>query len=92
MKKILSLVTAACLLFLFTACASQPAETDGGEQTEETPAVTERESVAEETAEPDPLPEGAASGEGILVVYFSRTGENYNVGVMRKAIRRFWPI
>ena len=84
MKKILSLLTAACLLFLFTACASQPAETDGGEQTEETPAVTERESVAEEAAEPDPLPEGAASGEGILVVYFSRTGENYNVGVIEK--------
>ena len=61
MKKILPIVTAACLLFLLTACASQPAETVGGGQTEEMPAFTEQDSASEEAKEPDALPEGESS-------------------------------
>ena len=61
MKKILPIVTAACLLFLLTACASQPAETNGGGQTEETPAFTEQDSASEEAKELDALPEGESS-------------------------------
>jgi flavodoxin len=57
----------------------------GGSQDQEEAAEPEEqeESVPEETAEEETGEEGASEG-GVLVVYFSRTGEQYQVGVIDK--------
>ncbi|MBR2755028.1 MAG: flavodoxin [Lachnospiraceae bacterium] len=63
------------MLFLAACGASKPAE-----QKE-----TEKESQTQQTeTETEHMPTEAASGNGTLVVYFSRTGEQYTVGVIDK--------
>ena len=73
MRKICFLLT---LLFLLVACAAPGAAAVSNEPTA-SPAVTEepKENAPQE-------PPAAQPGSHILVVYFSRTGEQYNVGVI----------
>jgi len=69
------LLTAVLMLFLAACGASKPAE-----QKE-----TEKESQTQQTeTETEHMPTEAASGNGTLVVYFSRTGEQYTVGAIDK--------
>ena len=69
------MLTAVLMLFLAACGASKPAE-----QKE-----TEKESQTQQTeTETEHMPTEAASGNGTLVVYFSRTGEQYTVGVIDK--------
>ena len=69
MKKILSAMLAALMLFALAACGTtnDPATSFGSQGT------TERTSNSDMT-----------SGTKVLVVYFSRTGEQYNVGTIDK--------
>ena len=69
------MLTAVLMLFLAACGASKPAE-----QKE-----MEKESQTQQTeTETEHMPTEAASGNGTLVVYFSRTGEQYTVGVIDK--------
>lgn len=83
MKKIIAILLSVCCLGM--AGCQAPAETSSsGPVQEETPAVpeeTEQTSVQpEETAE--------KTGSDTLIVYFSRAGENYNVGIVEKGNTR----
>lgn len=88
MKRTISLLFATALMLSFAACgssaqpqaASQPTqETATPESTPETAPVSQEPAETETPAE---APE--ESGSRILVLYFSRTGEQYNVGVIEK--------
>ena len=84
MKRAISLILAVLLLAL-TGCgnATTPEANIGSEsQTEKAsdPASnTEKQEDSNTTASPD-----NGDSSGILVIYFSRTGEQYNVGVIDK--------
>lgn len=97
MKKILSLLLALSMCFALAACGSSDiSETTGTTQ----PTVPEESSVeTEKTETPDAAQNTGESpdsdeaqqtensdqnGTSILVAYFSRTGENYNVGTIEK--------
>ncbi len=72
-KLALALLTVLCV-FVFAACGS-------AEQAEETQPA--QEPAAEETTEAAKAEESAGGGKA-LVVYFSRTGEQFEVGVIDK--------
>lgn len=96
MKKLLALLLAAILLLSLCACAGTTSPTSGAVSTEdpssEHPTASEQPSgnpdtqpVPDETAtEPESTTGESASGSHILVVYFSRTGEQYTVGTIDK--------
>ncbi len=69
-----------------TAPQPAPTQTPVPESTQEPAPLTEEAAETEETAEgPEAAAEAQeASGTNILVLYFSRTGEQYNVGVIEK--------
>jgi len=88
MKKLISLLLTAALMLGLSACSSatgaQPTsqvaqEAAAPESTPETAPVSQEPAETETPAE---APE--ESGSRILVLYFSRTGEQYNVGVIEK--------
>lgn len=93
MKKTISLMLAALLLLGLCACSGKPApatsatptepmKTDAPKETEIIQAKSAEPSVAETpAAETEPTDE-SFSAANILVVYFSRTGEQYSVGVI----------
>ena len=93
MKKTISLLLAALFLVGLCACLGKPApaasatptepmKTDAPKETEITQAEPAEPSLAETpAAETEPTKE-PFSGANILVVYFSRTGEQYTVGVI----------
>ena len=68
MRKLLILILSLITMTLFTAC---------NESTQEPQANTTK--VSEE-----PVPVPTTSDSKILIAYFSRAGENYNVGVIEK--------
>ena len=88
MRKGLAFALAFALLLPLCGCgaaASQPAvETEAPVAETEAPAPTAEPET--EAAEETPLPEeqAASTGSHVLVVYFSRTGENYTVGTIDK--------
>ena len=77
LRVLLASVLVIAMVFSLMGC--------GGSQDQEEAAEPEEqeESVPEETAEEETGEEGASEG-GVLVVYFSRTGEQYQVGVIDK--------
>ena len=93
MKKTISLLLAALLLVGLCACSggsspaasalpTEPLKTEAPVETEAVQPESEATSAAETpAAEMEPVEE-AAPGTNVLVVYFSRTGEQYNVGVI----------
>ena len=91
-KRIAALLLAAVVVFALAACGSSAGapetkapETTAAEKQESTAETTTAETtVAEAPAETTQAQEPAAGGDGILVVYFSRTGEQYGVGVIDK--------
>ena len=88
MKKLISLLLTAALTLGLSACSSatgaQPTSQPAQEATapESTPEITPVLQEPTETETPTEAPE--ESGSKILVLYFSRTGEQYNVGVIEK--------
>ena len=90
---IVAILLCALLLVSLAACAdagsagktSGPTGSTAGRETEPEPKQTEPESESGETTEPASAPhEPRASDSTVLVVYFSRTGEQYTVGVIDK--------
>lgn len=93
MKKTFSLLLAALLLLGLCACSGGPApaasalpmeplKTDAPKETEIIQAESAEPSVTETPAAETEPTEEPISGANILVVYFSRTGEQYSVGVI----------
>ena len=94
MKKIFTVLLVFGMLLSLTACGatSAAAPQSAQESTAQTPAPTEERAVetsvpeakapAQEQSMEEPAAQPAKSS--ILVVYFSRTGEQYNVGVIDK--------
>ena len=73
MRKVLTTVFSLMMIFLFTACGqNQPVK----EKPAETPATTENSTTGENTTD--------ANNNKILVAFFSRAGDNYEVGVIEK--------
>lgn len=92
MKKAMSLLLAVLLLAL-AGCgnakkaSTAEAETDSGVQAENAQKEKISESTAVSEKQEDTETQAASFGEntsGILVIFFSRTGEQYNVGVIDK--------
>ena len=88
MKKTISILLAAIFLINLAACGStaqtQPASQQIQESVEETAPP---EAVVDAEAEQQPAADAEASertGSSILVLFFSRTGEQYNVGMIEK--------
>ena len=75
------------MLFSLAACSSTPSDTSQPTETNvsEAPAVTDAPAAIADAESPSPevQPEEPA-GSNVLVIYFSRTGEQYNVGVIEK--------
>jgi len=88
MKKLISLLLTAALVLGLSACSSAAGAQPASQAAQETavpgstPETTPVSQEPTETAPPAEAPEG--SGSRILVLYFSRTGEQYNVGVIEK--------
>ena len=87
MKKTISVLLAAVLLFSLAACGSAAQTQPASQQTQESVAETAalyptEEASAQEAAVTDEVSE--ESGSEILMLVFSRTGEQYNVGVIEK--------
>ena len=86
MKKTVSVLLAAVLLFSLTACSSaaktQPAPQQTQESVTETAVPHPAEALEQEPAVTANVSEESESE--ILVLFFSRTGEQYNVGVIEK--------
>ena len=78
MKKIVLMLTAVLMLLTLTGCGGGEKK---AEKKEAAPAAKQTEAVTKK-AEAAPAP--AAGGKKILVAYFSRTGEEYGVGVITK--------
>ena len=86
MKKTVSVLLAAVLLFSLTACSSAAKTQPAPQQTQESVTETAVPHPAE-ALEQEPTVTANVSEESeseILVLFFSRTGEQYNVGVIEK--------
>ena len=88
MKKTISVLLAAVFLLGLAACGSTAQTQPASQQTQESVAETAPpEAAVDAEAEQQPAADAEASegtGSKILVLYFSRTGEQYNVGVIEK--------
>ena len=88
MKKTIAVLLSAVFLLSLAACGSAAQTEPASQQTQE--SVTETAppgAAADAEAEQQPAADAEASeksGSNILVLYFSRTGEQYNVGVIEK--------
>ena len=89
MKKMLGLLLTAALILSLAACGSAAQTPQGGQETAEAPvsepvAESGEEPAAAPADEETPAETAASSDSRILVLYFSRTGEQYQVGVIEK--------
>lgn len=81
MKKIISVIMILALIFALAGCAADNNTTDES-QPAETKAVKATVQADETSAAEDNTPD--TTGSSSIVVYFSRTGEQYGVGVIDK--------
>ena len=88
MKKTVSILLTAALMLGLAACGSSTRTEPTSQPVQETAApepITEAESNQLAQTEPEtPAEVPEQSGSNILVLYFSRTGDQYNVGVIEK--------
>ena len=85
MKKIITMILAAAMLFALAACGTTNEPTTSGS----TQSIPEGTAASGETSDPDTASGSDQTTEQgaeakILVVYFSRTGEQYTVGTIDK--------
>jgi len=85
MKKIIAIILAAVTLFALAACGTtnEPATSGSTQSTSESTAAKNETSNSNAASETEQTTEPAAVTK-ILVVYFSRTGEQYSVGNIDK--------
>jgi flavodoxin len=85
MKKIIAIILAAVTLFALAACGTtnEPATSGSTQSTPESTAAKNETSNSNAASETEQTTEPAAVTK-ILVVYFSRTGEQYSVGNIDK--------
>lgn len=76
MKKVISIFIILALIFAFAGCAANNSASSGNTATAE--------SKAKETTSTAPQAEETVSENNSLVVFFSRAGEQYGVGVIEK--------
>ena len=86
-KKIFPLILVAALMFVMTACGSNAGDKastqDNGGNTETKQDASDTENKTASESETTKIADDDSSGgSNILVVYFSRTGEQYTVGVI----------
>ena len=90
---VIAILLCVVLLVSLAACAdadgvsrtSSPDGNTAGRESEPEPRQTEAESEPAETTEPASAPQETTASDGtVLVIYFSRTGEQYTVGVIDK--------
>ena len=81
MKRIIAILTVMALIFAFAGCS---ANTKNESSEKATAANTETTSANETTAENKIANATTNTGKNAVVVYFSRTGEQYGVGVIEK--------
>ena len=88
MKKTLSILLATALVLSLAACGSTVQPQPASQPVQESAAPeTAAEAAPEQTAPAEPQTPAESletSGNRTLVLYFSRTGEQYNVGVIEK--------
>ena len=92
MKRIISIILTAVMIFSLAACGNKPSVPQSTNEPEAAATQSPTESVPanSQTSEPDttsgtdPATDAPSSEAKILVVYFSRTGEQYSVGVIDK--------
>lgn len=77
--KLLAMILAMLMMLALAACSGS----DTSEETADDAGETAGETATAENAD-DAVKDSAANGSDILVVYFSRTGEQYSVGVIDK--------
>ncbi len=85
MKKIIAIILAAVTLFALAACGTtnEPATSGSTQSTPESTAAKSETSNSNAASETEQTTEPGAETK-ILVVYFSRTGEQYTVGTIDK--------
>ena len=85
MKKIIAIILAAVTLFALAACGTtnEPATSGSTQSTPESTAAKNETSNSSAASETEQTTEQGAETK-ILVVYFSRTGEQYSVGNIDK--------
>ncbi len=90
MKRIIAMLTVIALIFAFAGCsANTKNDSTEAATTANTETTTVKESMTEgsntdSTAENNALATETGSSNKSIVVYFSRTGEQYGVGVIEK--------
>ena len=81
-KRIILILTVLAMMFSLCACSTATAQS-----TAQPTSTPEAAPAPTATAEPAPAAEAEAPQENkskTIIVYFSRTGEQYNVGVIEK--------
>lgn len=76
MKRLAMILLAAALILSLAACGGRSASTE--------PAPSAEPSQTTASADAPAQPETSSEKSTVLIVYFSRTGENYNVGVIEE--------
>ena len=86
MKKIITLILAAVMLFALAACAAanEPATSGSTQSKPESTAAKDETTTPDITSKTERTTTEPGAGTKILVVYFSRTGEQYSVGNIDK--------
>ena len=94
MKKFITLTMALCLIMVLMGCGNTaesnsdqtatPTETQESQVTESTEDKSREDATGETTETVGAQVSESENNNGILVVYFSRTGEQYTVGVIDK--------
>ena len=84
MKKILVCILSLTMMLFLTACGS----TEGASSAAQKTAATEKSTPASASVDSAKQNADGKASKRILVAYFSRTGENYNVGYIEKGNTR----
>lgn len=92
MKRIISFILTAVMVFSLAACGNEPSVPQSTNEPDAALTQNSTESVPANSQTPgpdmtsgtDPATEAPSTETRILVVYFSRTGEQYSVGVIDK--------
>ena len=79
MKKIFAILITAVLVFSLAACSGT-----SGESCSKPESTTKAQASTEKSKTDSTESDNTSSGSKSLVVYFSRTGEQYGVGVIEK--------
>ena len=82
MKRIIAMLTVIALIFAFAGCSANTKNVSSSKATSNnSETATAKESTAENKTSNSTA---TSNGKSSVVVYFSRTGEQYGVGVIEK--------